>query len=196
MGGGVSAAAALLAELRERGVELKAAGDRLRYRPAAGVAPDDLERLRTHKAELLRLLTSAEPGADAHHIAEALPFLAMTLAEFRTRGAQLEIRMPWLSITLWFVPEERDVEALGRDGVARGRIWTAAELIALSGIRDRTPAVVKTIVRFKLGMNGDVTTQHYVPETREISRALPIQTIEPRLAQTLPAPAGRRPSRR
>jgi TubC N-terminal docking domain len=60
MGGVVSAAAALLAELRQRRVELEAAGDKLRYRPAEGVTPDDLERLRTHKAELLRLLTTAE----------------------------------------------------------------------------------------------------------------------------------------
>jgi hypothetical protein len=62
MGGVVSAAAALLAELRERRVELEAAGDKLRYWPADGVTPDDLERLRTHKAELLRLLTTTEPA--------------------------------------------------------------------------------------------------------------------------------------
>ena len=60
MGRVVSAAAALLAELRERRIELKAAGDKLRYWPAESVTPDDLVRLRTHKLELLRLLTIAE----------------------------------------------------------------------------------------------------------------------------------------
>jgi hypothetical protein len=60
MGGVVSAAAALLAELRERRVELEADGHRLRYRPAGRLTPDGLERLRLHKNELLALLTTAE----------------------------------------------------------------------------------------------------------------------------------------
>jgi TubC N-terminal docking domain len=53
-------AAALLAELRERGVELQATGDKLRYWPAEAVTPDDLVRLRAHKLELLQLLRIAE----------------------------------------------------------------------------------------------------------------------------------------
>ena len=60
MGGVVSAAALLLAELRERRIELKAVGDKLRYRPAEQVTLADRERLRSHKSELLALLTNAE----------------------------------------------------------------------------------------------------------------------------------------
>ena len=50
-------AAALVAELRARGVELIPAGDRIRYRPASAVPPDLVARLRACKAEVLCLLT-------------------------------------------------------------------------------------------------------------------------------------------
>jgi hypothetical protein len=49
-------ARALLAELRERGVELVADGDRLQYRPRNLLTPDLLDRLRANKAALLKLL--------------------------------------------------------------------------------------------------------------------------------------------
>ena len=50
-------AAALVAELRARGVELIPASDRIRYRPASAVPPDLVARLRACKAEVLCLLT-------------------------------------------------------------------------------------------------------------------------------------------
>ncbi len=46
----------LLAELRNRGVELVMDGDRLQYRPRSGVTPDLLDRLRANKSALLKLL--------------------------------------------------------------------------------------------------------------------------------------------
>lgn len=49
-------ARALLAELRDRGVELVVAGDRMRYRPTNLVTPDLLDRLRANKPTLLKLL--------------------------------------------------------------------------------------------------------------------------------------------
>ena len=49
-------AAELLEALRTRGVELRAAGDRLRFRPVAAVTTDELEALRAHKAAVLALL--------------------------------------------------------------------------------------------------------------------------------------------
>lgn len=58
-----AAAADLLAELRQRGIELVARGDRLRYRPRAAVTPDLAERLRAHKGALLTILAaSSDPG--------------------------------------------------------------------------------------------------------------------------------------
>ena len=46
----------LLAELRDRGVELVMDGDRLQYRPRYAVTPDLLDRLRANKPTLLKLL--------------------------------------------------------------------------------------------------------------------------------------------
>ncbi|HVT16280.1 MAG TPA: hypothetical protein VHQ90_08915 [Thermoanaerobaculia bacterium] len=51
---------AILAELETRGVELRAAGDRLQFRPVEAVPPELVEEIRAHKAELLRRLP---PGA-------------------------------------------------------------------------------------------------------------------------------------
>ena len=49
-------ALALVNELRSRGVELEAAGDRLRYRPREAVSPDEAEALLQHKAGVLEVL--------------------------------------------------------------------------------------------------------------------------------------------
>src|SRR6266545_4974089 len=65
-------AAALIAELRARGVELIPTGDRIRFRPASAVPPDLVERLRHHKAEVLRLLTPATITLDPKTLAEVL----------------------------------------------------------------------------------------------------------------------------
>jgi len=54
-------AAALVAALCSRGVELVPVGDRLRFRPASKVPPELLAHLREHKAEVLRLLTAPRP---------------------------------------------------------------------------------------------------------------------------------------
>ena len=49
-------ARALLAELRNRGVEFVVDGDRLQYRPRNLLTPDLLDRLRANKPALLKLL--------------------------------------------------------------------------------------------------------------------------------------------
>lgn len=55
-------AAALMAQLRARGVDLQPEGDGVRYRARRGVlTPADLEALRAHKAELLAELRQAGP---------------------------------------------------------------------------------------------------------------------------------------
>ena len=56
--------AALVETLRARGVTLQPDGDRLRVRPAEALTPDELDTLRRHKGEVLRLL-SAPPDARA-----------------------------------------------------------------------------------------------------------------------------------
>ena len=46
----------------------------------------------------------------------------------------LEVRVSWLPVTLWFVPGEAQTEGLLAEGVSRGRIWTAGELLDLLSI--------------------------------------------------------------
>jgi hypothetical protein len=81
----------------------------------------------------------------------------MSLDEFRARGAQLEVRVPWLDVTLWMVPADRDAAGLMAEGIRRGRIWTADELIQFMQIADRTPEVVKTVTHAKLNLDGEIT---------------------------------------
>lgn len=51
-------AAALIADLRSRGVTLVADGERLRCRPRSALSDDDLSALRAHKSEVLARLRS------------------------------------------------------------------------------------------------------------------------------------------
>jgi hypothetical protein len=54
-------AAALLADLRGRGIQLAVAGDRLRFRPQSAMTAELAGRIKASKAELLTLL-SVDPG--------------------------------------------------------------------------------------------------------------------------------------
>ena len=80
--------------------------------------------------------------------------VAMDLAQFESQGQPLELRVPWHSETLWFVPTEADVERLQREGVSRGRIWTAGELANVALIQ--APGSVRLVALTKLGFSGDV----------------------------------------
>jgi hypothetical protein len=59
----VSEAQAILAELRDRGVSLRSADGRLRFRPAAAVSPELRARLASQKAALLDVLELFEERA-------------------------------------------------------------------------------------------------------------------------------------
>lgn len=58
----MTAAAALLANLRSRGIELETDGTRLRWRPAFLVTAPEAERIRSHKVELIDLLKTPPSG--------------------------------------------------------------------------------------------------------------------------------------
>ena len=171
-------AAALVGDLQARGVTLVPEGDKLRVRPVSRLSAEELEALREHKAEVLAFLSAPsrpdpdpprapdatarrEPvtGAphDPHHVADALPFLGMPLDVFARTGASLEVRVPRLDVTLWLVPTHRDAAQLMVEGIHRGRIWTAAELMQLMAIADRTSETVQTVARAKLELDGEIT---------------------------------------
>jgi hypothetical protein len=98
------------------------------------------------------LLEAASPG----FAATVSRLAAMTLDQFAREGQLLEVRLPWHAETLWFVPDKRDAAALVHDGVGRGRVWTARELIALMALPDRTPATVRSLALAKREVDGDL----------------------------------------
>jgi hypothetical protein len=95
----------------------------------------------------------------------------MPLDRFEAEGSPLEVRVPWLSETLWLVPTEREAEALAPEGIGRGRVWTARKLIQLMMLRGRTPEVVRTIALAKIAFAGDITAVTSLSRTAPSPRA-------------------------
>ncbi len=106
-----------------------------------------------YHAILRRLGVEPRPPLDAALVAG---LLGMPLDRFEREGCPLEVQVPWLLMTLWFVPTEADAEALAREGVNRGRIWTARELMDLMAIPGMTPEHVKIVAQAKLEFGGEV----------------------------------------
>lgn len=145
---------ALLAGLTRRGARVAADSGQLIVEAPPGTLTDaDWALIRQYKPDLLRL---AAETPRPHHVAEALPYLGMSLIDFKARGALLEVQVPWLEVTLWFVPTDNDVQRLMAEGVRRGRIWTSGELMQLLTIADRTPETANTITYAKLATDGDI----------------------------------------
>jgi hypothetical protein len=95
---------------------------------------------------------SGDPGF-ADWVAQVV---GVPLERFEQEGGPLEVRVPWHRDTLWFVPDERHAELLICEGVKRGRIWTARELMdamALPGLRFE---VVKTLALAKIEFDADI----------------------------------------
>jgi TubC N-terminal docking domain len=72
---GMSTGAELLDEVRARGVELQADGERILFRPAQAVPPELVERMRGHKQELLAQL-AAEAAEIAWRVEVLRPHVA------------------------------------------------------------------------------------------------------------------------
>lgn len=80
--------------------------------------------------------------------------LGMPLDVFSEQGVPLEIRVSWYGQTLWFVPSDRDAEALEREGISRGRIWTANELLDLLTVPNLTADALRSVALAKLEFSG------------------------------------------
>jgi hypothetical protein len=136
-----SSAAALLSRLTDFGATVSVNGDRLRIEAPSALPDSLLAGLRERKAEILPLAR----------------VLSLPLDQFAWEGPLLEVRVPWFDATLWMVPADRDASQLMAVGVGRGRIWTAAELMQVMAIADRTPEVVKTVMHAKAELDGEIT---------------------------------------
>jgi len=82
--------------------------------------------------------------------------LGMPLKTFAQEGQPLEVRVPWWPDTLFFVPDVRHAEALWREGIARERVWTAGELIALLGADGWTPEGLQVVMIARREFAGEV----------------------------------------
>jgi hypothetical protein len=137
----------LVGVLRSRGVVLRPDGDLLRFRPAALVTSEEKVLLRQHKPAVLELLRQAPPDPEISRV------LGLPVTQL---DRLLQVRVPWLPESLWFVPDEAAVEALVGDGVSRGRIWTAGELLDLLSL-PTTKIEARTIAHAKVEFDGEVT---------------------------------------
>jgi hypothetical protein len=96
--------------------------------------------------------------------------LSMTLSQFAADGRAIEIRVPWLDETLWWVPGLDQVAWLVARGVSRGRIWTAGELMDLAKVEVNGEAAMKTVARIKLCFQAEVEAVDRIPSKREPPR--------------------------
>ncbi len=140
-----NAAVALLRDLRRQHVHIEARDDRLRVRAPKGTVSDrDREALRTWKPDILERL-----GQEEH-------LLGLSLDEFAGQDYSIELAVPGLEETIWFVPRVNFINDLVRDGVCRGCIWTARELKDLSSIPSLTEQDLVALSRLKLAFGGEV----------------------------------------
>lgn len=142
----ISDVEAILSRLTALGCRVTAQGATLRVEASGPVPEDLLQAARAHKAALLELVAGGPPSAGVVH-----PLLLLPLDEFAHRGQPIEIRVPWWPLTLWLVPDERHARLLEAEGVSRGRIWTAGELIDMLAVPDQPSARMVAIAKLEFG---------------------------------------------
>lgn len=134
----------LLIDLRHRGFRLQPGDGRVRIAPSCRLTPEVRETLVARKGEVLAALS-----------VEAR-ILQMPLYRFEREGRLLQVSVPWLSETLWFVPGEQQVERLTRRGIKRGRIWTARELNLLWSVPSVDQKAVEKLGVIKAQLEGEL----------------------------------------
>ena len=132
-------AEALLLDLSQRNVAVSLERGRLHVTAPKGVVTDELRQdLKHHKLEILAFLERKEK------------LLGMPLDEFARSRYRAELLVPGCSQSLWWVPTSLDVDSLMQQGIARGRIWTVAELQRLWDLGDLDQEQVQTLARIKM----------------------------------------------
>jgi hypothetical protein len=72
----------LLEQLRSKGVEVRADGDRLNLRPASALSPEELAQAKALKPDIMRLLAPSPLPTPAHHLRVAIKqWFSMTVVE-------------------------------------------------------------------------------------------------------------------
>jgi len=138
----------ILSQLRRAGAVVQlAGGDRLHIESPRGLlTPERKKALQDLKPDLLARL------------AEEARIIGMSLDEFERCGHALEVRVPWLPETLWFVPRVEHVAILANEGVARGRVWTARELADLASIEGLPSDDIRAIGQLKAKFGAQIVS--------------------------------------
>jgi len=154
-----SPAIEVLADLRHRGVRVRTEGDRLRLKAPEGVVSANVrETLVQHRSDLLA------------HVRLEERLLDLPLSEFASRGCSIEVEVPGLDQTLWFVPNEESAKTLEREGIQRGRTWTAHELIDLLTAPRITHEDIVSVARAKNAFSAEVVDVRPAERVPEASR--------------------------
>ncbi len=146
-------AAELRTRLDELDIQVEAAGDRLRFRPAGRVDDQLRAELQDHKAELLRLLKGQSLGESlpggvvpAQRSLLAEDVCQMRLSEFASAGLVVTVYSEVLNETIVFASDNAVVDPGGRRPVYR-----AAELLE---VLDLAPRDLRCLHRVKKIFGG------------------------------------------
>jgi hypothetical protein len=80
--------------------------------------------------------------------------LDMSLTQFAAAGRAVEVRVPWLDETIWWVSGMEQLKTLLDRGVSRGRVLTAGELVDLAKVARTHPDDVVRLMRVKLAFGA------------------------------------------
>jgi hypothetical protein len=126
-------------------VRVRTPGDRLLFDAPKGVlTPEVQQAIRNLKTQAL----------DALHEEERL--LDLPLSEFERQQRAIEIKVPFLTETLWLIPDVSHIETLSRAGVSRGRIWTAGELEDLWSVSPEPSKDFERLARLRQTFNAEI----------------------------------------
>ena len=154
----------LLLEIQSAGMEVQLDGDRIRLVTGKKRVSPRLElQVQKLEKELLGLLRTESWLVQA------------PLHVFAQCRVALEVFVPDLPETLWFVSDAEQVDRIVAREVRRGRIWTAEELRELMAAPGMTPEDAVAIVRAKMAFDATVTDVR--PDPR--SDKPPIAEVQP-----------------
>lgn len=131
----MSAAASILDELRERGLRVRAAGDKVRLEPRRLVTPEVMEQVLRHKSELLAHLRAEKDRAEALALLNRLKTYTLPAGRMPAARAIVERLKPLLA-----APEIDPAQALTT------LQQLERELVALGGASDPELTEAATIV--------------------------------------------------
>lgn len=108
-------------------------------------------------------MAQAQTQSSAEPVPLTSGILEMTLDEFETQEQALEVRVPWLPESLWFVSSSTVAGRLNLEGITHGRIWTVTELRDLLESGEVALKTIQRLVWIKQELNVGFLRIGHVP---------------------------------